>query len=118
MDPTDCAQIRIRHQLLLLLEEQIGKNIIKSSMEQDRTGEYPTPEVLCITLACAIRTTALALSYSVAEYAAPVWVKLNTELNSAYRAVTGCMKPTNVEDMYLLAGIAPPDIRRDVCGRM
>ena len=28
------------------------------------------------------------------------------------------MKPTNIEDLYLLAGIAPPDIRRDVCARM
>ena len=58
-----------------------------------------------------------------AEYAAPVWgrsshaQKLNPELNSACRAVTGWLKPTNVEDLYLLAGIAPPDIRRDVCAR-
>ena len=28
------------------------------------------------------------------------------------------LKPTNVEDLYLLAGIAPPDIRRDVCARV
>ena len=41
-----------------------------------------------------------------AEYAAPVWArssyaqKLNPELNSACRAVTGCLKPTNVEDLY------------------
>ena len=74
--------------------------------------------------ASTIRITALALCYSVAEYAAPVWSrsshaqKLNPELNSACRAVTGCLKPTNVEDMYLLAGIAPPDIRRDVCARV
>ena len=52
--------------------------------------------------ASTIRTTALALCYSVAEYAAPVWTrsthaqKLNPELNSACRAVTGCLKPTNV----------------------
>ena len=62
--------------------------------------------------ASTIRTTALVLCYSVAEYAAPVWArsshaqKLNPELNSACRAVTGCLKPTNVEDLYLLAGIA------------
>ena len=43
--------------------------------------------------------------------------KLNPELNSACRAVTGCLKPTNVEDLYLLSGIAAPDIRRDVCAR-
>ena len=66
------------------------------------------------------RTTALALCYSVA----PVWArsyhahKLNPELNGTCRAVTGCMKPTNVEDLYLLAGFAPPDIRRDVCARV
>ena len=71
-----------------------------------------------------IRTTALALCYSVAEYAALVWArsshaqKLNPELNSACRAVTGCLKPTHVEDLYLLAGIAPPDMRRDVCARV
>ena len=76
------------------------------------------------TNASTKRTTALALCYSVAEYAAPVWArsshaqKLNPELNSACRAVTGCLKPTNAEDLYLLAGIAPPDIRRDVCARV
>ena len=62
----------------------------------------------------------MALCHSVAEYAAPVWArsshaqKLNPELNSACRAVTGCLKPTNVEDMYLLA----TDIRKDVCARV
>ena len=74
--------------------------------------------------ASTIRTTALTLCYYVAEYAAPVWTrssharKLNPELNSACRAVTGCLKPTNVEYLYLLAGIAPPDIQRDVCARV
>ena len=125
-------------------------------MEQDRTGEYPTPRCYSWSHAklqgahtqykdegghpqqstkkvvqfgmganaSTIRTTTLALCYSVAEYAAPVWArsshaqKLNPELNSACRAVTGCLKPTNVEDLYLLDGIAPPDIRRDVCARV
>ena len=58
-----------------------------------------------------------------AEYAAPVWTrsahayKLNSELNSACRAITGCLKPTNVEELYL-SGIAQPSIRRDVCARV
>ena len=75
------------------------------------------------TNASTIRTTALALSYSVAEYTAPVWArsahvyKLDAELNSACRAITGCLKPTNVEELYL-SGIAPPNIRRDVCARV
>ena len=74
--------------------------------------------------ASTIRTTALALSYSAAEYACPVWArsphasKLDPELNDACRSITGCLRPTNVEELYLLAGIAPPDIRRDVCDRV
>ena len=69
-------------------------------------------------------TTALALSYSTAKYAAPVWVRsahsknLDPELNQACRSVTGCIKPTNVEDLYFISGIAPPAIRRDVCARV
>ena len=76
------------------------------------------------TNASTIRTTSLALSYSVAEYAAPVWArsahayKLDSELNSACRAITRCLKPTNVEELFLLSGIAPPSIRRDVCARV
>ena len=68
-----------------------------------------------------IRTTALALSYSTAEYSVPSSAharNLDPKLNQAYRSVTGCLKPTNVEDLYLLSGIAPPAIRRDVCARM
>ena len=77
----------------------------------------------CGTNAGTIRT-ALALSYTVAEYAAPVWTrsvhayKLDSALNSAYRAITGCLKPTNVEELYLLSGIAPPSIRRYVYARV
>ena len=76
------------------------------------------------TNARTIRTTALALCYSTAEYAAPVWERsayahlLNPELNQACRAITGCLRPTNVENLYLLAGISPPEIRRSVCARV
>ena len=76
------------------------------------------------TNARTIRTTAVALCYSTAEYAAPVWERpayahlLNPELNQACRAITGCLRPTNVENLYLLAGIAPPEIRRSVCARV
>ena len=76
------------------------------------------------TNASTIRTTALALCYSIAEYAAPVWARstyadiLDPELSKACRAITGCFKPTYVEDLYLLVGIVPPDIRRDVSARI
>ena len=43
---------------------------------------------------------------------------LNPELNLACRAITGCLKLTNVENLYLLAEIAPPEIKRSVCARV
>ena len=67
-----------------------------------------------------IKTTALALCYSTVEYACPVWErsahahKVDPVLNDACRAITGFLQPTNVENLYLLAGIAPPAVRRSV----
>ena len=40
--------------------------------------------------------------------------KVDPVLNDACRAITGCLQPTNVENLYLLAGIAPPAVRRSV----
>ena len=58
-----------------------------------------------------IRTTALALSYSVAEYAAPVWArsshaqKLNMELNSA-----GNSKPVVLDQQVIGTRVGELDI--------
>lgn len=38
--------------------------------------------------------------------------KIDTALNEACRIVTGCLKDTPIEKVYLLAGIASPSIRR------
>ena len=60
--------------------------------------------------ASTIRTTSFVLSYSVAEYACPVWArsqhasKLDHELKDACRSITGCLRPTNAEELYLLGG--------------
>ena len=76
------------------------------------------------TDAKTIRTTALALCFSTAEYAAPVWcrsshaAKIDPVLNAACRAISGCLRPTRVDDLYLLCGIAPPHIRREVSAQM
>ena len=70
-----------------------------------------------------IKTTALALCYSTAEYECPVWEmskhvsKLDPALNEAFRFITGCLRPTSVENVYLLAGIAPPGVRRSTISR-
>ena len=61
-----------------------------------------------------IKTTVLALCYSTAEYACPVREKsthvskLYPALNEAGRSITGCLRPTSVENVYLLS---PPGVR-------
>ena len=70
-----------------------------------------------------LKTTALALCYSTAEYACPVWErsthakKLDPAINACCRLITGCLRPTPTDSLYILAGIAPPDIRRSVASR-
>ena len=76
------------------------------------------------TDAKTIRSTALALCFSAAEYAAPVWSRsshaanIDPVLNTASRAISGCLRPTRVQDLYLLRGIAPPHIIREVSSQM
>ena len=66
-----------------------------------------------------LRISTQALVYSAAEYCAPVWCRsshtkqLDTVLNSAMRTVAGCLRPTPVNQLPILAGIAPPTIRRE-----
>ena len=70
-----------------------------------------------------LRTSTLALCYTAAEYACPVWSrflhanKLDSALNNPFRSIIGCLKPTNTSNLHLLAGIAPPDIRRETASR-
>ena len=74
--------------------------------------------------ATTLRPSCLALCYSAAEYACPVWTrsthahKLNPALHDCCRIISGCLKPTNLDSVHILAGIAPPHIRRTVACRM
>ena len=43
--------------------------------------------------------------------------KINLALNDSCRCITECLKPTNTDSLYILSGIAPPNIRRTVVGR-
>ena len=71
-----------------------------------------------------MRTSALALSYSAAEYACPVREqsahakRLGPVLNKCCRLITGCLKPANVDNLHQLAGIAPPEIRREAASKL
>ena len=90
-----------------------ARNNILRKLGNSKWGAHPE----------TIRSTALALCYSTAEYASPVWSRsahaknINPMLNESCRCITGCLKPTNANSLHILSGISPPDIRRDVASR-
>ena len=59
-----------------------------------------------------------ALVFPAAEYCAPVWSrsphakKVDVEINSSLRTISGCLKPTPVFHHPVLAGIAPAGLKR------
>ena len=65
-----------------------------------------------------LRTSSIALCYSVAEYCAPVWSRsahvgrVNSQLNSTMRLITGTLKPTLTPWLPVLTNIAPQSICR------
>ena len=67
-----------------------------------------------------VRTTALALYFSTAEYAFSSWGcsrhtgHVDIALNDTCRIITGCLKATPIPCLYALAGITPPHTRRKV----
>jgi hypothetical protein len=66
-----------------------------------------------------LRTAGLSLVYSTAEYCAPVWngsthaKKVDIQLNSTMRTISGALKPTQCQWLPVLANIEPPHLRRD-----
>ena len=65
-----------------------------------------------------LRTAALSLVYSTAEYCAPVWCRsahtqlIDSVLNDVLRIVTGCLRPTPTDYLPILAVIQPAELRR------
>ena len=65
-----------------------------------------------------LRTSALALVYAPAEYCARSWNRsrrtslLDVSLNCTLRIIIGCLQPTPVEQLSVLAGIPPAELRR------
>jgi len=59
--------------------------------------------------ASTVRTSALALCYSVAEYCCPVWVRssytnlIDTELHRAMRLISGCLQSTQLSRLSVLS---------------
>jgi hypothetical protein len=65
-----------------------------------------------------LRTTALAIVSSTAEYCAPVWLnsvhisKIDVQLNNAMRIISGCITSTQLPWFPTLAHIAPLKLRQ------
>ena len=81
-----------------------SKNALLSKLANSKWGANPY----------TLRTTALALCFSTAGYACPVWersahaAKIDSALNNTCRRITGCFKPTPLNKVYSLVGINPP----------
>ena len=65
-----------------------------------------------------LRTSALSLVYSSAEYCAPVWLNsthvrnVDVQLNRVMRTISGTLIPTPLPWLPVLCNIAPPEARR------
>ena len=65
-----------------------------------------------------LRISTQALVFPAAEYCAPVWSrsphakKVDVVINSSLRTISGCLKPTPVFQLPVLAGITPAGLRR------
>ena len=76
------------------------RNNIIRKLRTSKWGATPT----------TLRSSALALCYSAAEYDCPVWErpthakKLDATLNETCRMITGCLKPTHTNSLPVLAG--------------
>ena len=64
-----------------------------------------------------MRTAALSLIYSTADYCAPAWCHraytrlIDSVLNDALRIVTGCLCPTPTDNLLVLSGIHTVELR-------
>jgi len=65
-----------------------------------------------------LRTATLALARSTVEYWASAWRRsahtnlTDPAINDAMRIVTGCQRPTPADNLAILAGIQPAELRR------
>jgi len=64
------------------------------------------------------RTATLALIHSAAKYCASVWCRskhtrlVDKLIHDALRLVTGCLRPTPINNLFVLAGNIPTELRR------
>ena len=72
----------------------------------------------CCAGAKTLHIATLSLVYSAAEYCAPVWCRsahtrlIDSVLNDTLRIVTGCLRLTPTDQLPVLSGIHPAELRR------
>ena len=65
-----------------------------------------------------LRTATLAFVHSTAEYCAPVWCRsahnrlMDKPINDTLRKVTACLRSIPADNLFVLAGIQPTELRR------
>ena len=68
--------------------------------------------------ASTLRTSALALCYTVAECCCPVWARssytnlIDTQLHSLMHLISGCLQPMQLSWLPMLSSVAPRFLRR------
>ena len=68
-----------------------------------------------------LRVSTLSLMYGTMNYSSPIWInsantnKIDTQTNSALRIISGTLKGTPLEWLYVLCNIAPPELLRRKC---
>ncbi|KAK9744190.1 hypothetical protein QE152_g7997 [Popillia japonica] len=88
-----------------------GALCVQCGIRRPGLGSFSSRETCPETL----RSSALALCVSSAEYAAPVWAAsahakhVDVAINETARIVTGCLKPTPVNSLNPVIGAAPPE---------
>jgi len=79
----------------------------------------PLEAVCWLRLGCWSNNAAIALVHSTAEHCVPGWCRsahnrlIDPVINDAFRIVTGCLRSTPVDNLPILAGIEPTELRRN-----
>ena len=66
----------------------------------------------------SLRIATLALIHSAAEHCAPVWSRsahtrlIDKPINDVLRMVTECLRVTSTDNIFVLSGITPTELRR------
>ena len=104
--PLDCC-LPFKTHVEKMKAEVCARNKIISKLTGTRWSASPA----------TLPTTALALCYSFAEYACPACKrsthakKMDPALNATCCLITGYLRPTPTDSLYILSGIVPPEIR-------